>query len=401
MLCELVATEPFLRRAQTQFFGSRRIADDVFECLGHLSPEGAVLEWAFTDYRARPKAPTVLEDFLKRAAVPVARALLEARMAAQLSIYRVDAAQPGEWIDVEDIFDGTRFLVQEAAMSGCGVEGHYVPMRIMKVGEWHLMGLAGPCLTQLQIVPALEFLEGLGVELSAEGMRKSAQKLGRLWEFVLECMAEPLVVMNADGEEMVFQTATFRVEDAGVVARALDARKDVMAVGDEGQWMWRRKGAGRWGDTDNSVLGQLEMMDDRLVLEVTSAERLEKARKWIETLPGVTFESARARGVLDEDGPVDDALPAKRREVGPEVAREAEEQITKLLWSWLDMPLPALKGKTPREACKTAKGRRWVEVLVRTMPDAEGPGGRVVAPREEMLKELGIGGHNANSGTEE
>ncbi len=265
-------------------------------------------------------------------------------------------------------------------------------MRIMKAGEWYLAALAGPCLTQFQITSGIEFLEGEGVELSAEGLRRSAQKLGGMWEFIQTSMAAPPLVVNADGEEMVFQTATFRVADVGALARALDARRDRMSEGEGGAWLWRRKDAGRRGDSDNSILGRLEMIDDRLVLEVTSTERLAKARKWIETLPGVTFERATGRRVFDEGAPLDDALLAKAEKGSPEAARAAEEMIGKMLWEWLDTPVPALKGKTPRQACKTAKGRRQVGVLVRTMPDVVGPGGVILPPREKMLRELGIGG---------
>jgi hypothetical protein len=283
--------------------------------------------------------------------------------------------------------------VQDAALSGCGVEGEYLPMRIMKVGEWHLTALAGPCLTQLEVNPALEFLESLGVELSARGLKQSADKLGALWEFVLAAMAEPPRILNADGHELVPQTATFKVADLAALERALRARKSVLrnddAHGGAGAWVWIRRGGPTPGFGGHTILGSLEMIDDRLVLEVDSAERLAQARKWIEKLPGVEFERATAHELsFEEEGPLDDALPEKPLQTSPETARAIEEEMGKILWTWLDMRIPALKGETPREASKTAEGRRRVGVLVRTMPDAIGPRGVVAAPREAMLKEL-------------
>ena len=56
---------------------------------------------------------------------------------------------------------------------------------------------------------------------------------------------------------------------------------------------------------------------------------------------------------------------------------------------WLDMPLPVLGGKTPRETCRTEAGRRKVASMIRTMPDPMGDAD-VEVPRQAMLRELGI-----------
>jgi hypothetical protein len=61
-----------------------------------------------------------------------------------------------------------------------------------------------------------------------------------------------------------------------------------------------------------------------------------------------------------------------------------------MAFDWLDQPVPALGGKTPRAACRTKEGRREVEILIRTMPDVPTPGGSWSPPREELLKELGL-----------
>jgi hypothetical protein len=52
--------------------------------------------------------------------------------------------------------------------------------------------------------------------------------------------------------------------------------------------------------------------------------------------------------------------------------------------------VPALGNKTPRAACKTAKGRLRVARMIRSMPDMLAPGASIPPPREELLRELGI-----------
>lgn len=59
--------------------------------------------------------------------------------------------------------------------------------------------------------------------------------------------------------------------------------------------------------------------------------------------------------------------------------------------SWIDEPIPALDGKTPRSACQTAAGRKKVRVLINTWPEQQGPDGRLMAlPRAKMFRALGL-----------
>ncbi|HEX5009892.1 MAG TPA: antitoxin Xre/MbcA/ParS toxin-binding domain-containing protein [Planctomycetota bacterium] len=68
---------------------------------------------------------------------------------------------------------------------------------------------------------------------------------------------------------------------------------------------------------------------------------------------------------------------------------------------WLDMPLPSLGRRSPREACRTPEGRQRVAILVRTMRDSAIPGGFVPAPRDWLLRELGIAGPERADSTPE
>ena len=60
--------------------------------------------------------------------------------------------------------------------------------------------------------------------------------------------------------------------------------------------------------------------------------------------------------------------------------------------NWIDAPIPALNGRTPREACATQAGRRKVAILINTKPSLLGPEGTPVdVPRKQMRTELGFG----------
>ena len=117
-------------------------------------------------------------------------------------------------------------------------------------------------------------------------------------------------------------------------------------------------------------------------------------RKWLEKLPGVVFCNVTTRR-LDEpakDRPLDDRISKPQPvEMTPEMTVYVQEMMNKHYMGWLDTPLPALGGKTPRDACRTPDGRRQVAMLIRTTPDPMGPA-LVRVPREAMLRELGLVG---------
>ena len=125
---------------------------------------------------------------------------------------------------------------------------------------------------------------------------------------------------------------------------------------------------------------------------MNSAERFARARQWLEKLPGVVFKSVRTRrwNEAEKDRPMDERIsPPKSVEMTPELNAAIRDMMTKHYMEWTDMPLPALGGKTPRQACRTEAGRQQVMMLIRTMPDPMGPGS-VRVPREAMLRELGM-----------
>ena len=75
----------------------------------------------------------------------------------------------------------------------------------------------------------------------------------------------------------------------------------------------------------------------------------------------------------------------------PELVAHLREFMHRHYVKWMDAPIPALDGKTPREACKTPEGRRKVTLMIRTMPKPMGvQGPDIDVPRDEMMRNLGL-----------
>ena len=140
------------------------------------------------------------------------------------------------------------------------------------------------------------------------------------------------------------------------------------------------------------TLGRIEFIDDELVLTVNSAKRFAKARKWLTKMPGVTFNDVTTReaDAVNKNLPLDDQMTdTEPLEITPEEVGTLQVQINQQYMAWLDTALPLLKGKTPRQVCRTPEGREQVTMIIRTIPDPMG-NAPIRVPRQEMLCDLGL-----------
>jgi hypothetical protein len=83
--------------------------------------------------------------------------------------------------------------------------------------------------------------------------------------------------------------------------------------------------------------------------------------------------------------------PVRSRELDRETRESLQSFLRDHYLRWLDEPVPSLDGRTPRETCATPEGRDQVAQMIRTMPSVPAPGGLVHPPRDELLRELGLG----------
>jgi len=242
---------------------------------------------------------------------------------------------------------------------------------------------------------AVEFLRKCGMEFTPEGLRQDAHMFGWLWQWMDQGQAsrKPMHLRNTDGEEFLWHTASFSVANPEDTRQALLGRQDIQHDDQEDEFVWSKE-TGRdskmLGET--VTLGRIEFVGDELVITVNSAKRFAAARKWLEKLPGVVFKSVRTRrwDEAEKDRPMDERIAKPEPvEMTPALNAAVQEMMNKHYTAWVDMPLPALGGKTPRQACQTQSGRQQVTMLIRTMPDPMGRG-TVRVPREAMLRELGL-----------
>jgi|GEM_PF-3547014 len=369
-----------------------------------------------------------------------AGALAEALRNSVASAFQVVRRQPGRRIWLRDVFTDETFEVGDRMLSEEAATGEVLIMRIRPLeGLYEAVGSAWR-------FPATEVraLRPWG-EMQLSGLREVEPDAGwrdlwrERWEllhhYVLERRRQPRrpQLFTTTGEPVVFCRVEWRVRDAAAVAAALDARgPEIHRDGDEPEWTWvPAHGDARWvqrtpaGEAEapgsgllpgGPALGRIALEGDaeRLVLETMSAERAEAGRALVESLAGahLAFLGDRRRSVEEmlaegPDGRSGPGLapggPGEHAAEVPEAAlREAAEAFfADYERRWVDMPIPALGGRTPRQAAASADPlvRRQLQDLLLEFEEAEtrarrGPGGAGMSVAR-VRRRLGMDGAGA------
>ncbi len=190
----------------------------------------------------------------------------------------------------------------------------------------------------------------------------------------VQLLVEPPVpnLANTDRETLLWTTTRFTVRDRVALIDALDRCAELERDGEKAVWSWFRIDA----EGEMWSLGWLELSDDELIVETNSRERGERGRKLVESVAGdaVTFRIVSHQDIRQKV--VDDLRSGRSTPSLPEeedqLPREVEEEIVLHHYAqhyhrWVDIPIPALGGRTPREAAGQTHSAAEVVKLIREL----------------------------------
>jgi hypothetical protein len=225
-----------------------------------------------------------------------------------------------------------------------------------------------------------EFLKLLDKEARAAGqtrveyVRRSGNLLHRKIRELSDRWLQNLQVVNREGDAVEFCRADYSVlDEPSLLAklRSLEELKEGPGKPGEAHFAW----LGEAGQGPRAVYGHVQTGGGHLRLEAQSRTRLELGRGLLE---------AHAARLLKHQGDSIQTLDEFKLRVAagelslpPEpVPTEREREIllqmkAKHYATWPDDPLPALGGKTARQAVKSKSGRQAVLELIRDMEHHE------------------------------
>ena len=294
----------------------------------------------------------IFEEFLasRHELLPDDEVLLASQWAlvdrAAFEILRVD----GDRLELLNIGTGDTITVVNTHPSERTRVGAIMLGRPLPVGDTY-RAFSGFIEISREAVPdLLDTIASQDVDLLAEF-------LGRLFR--------PPRTSNTDGDDLELHTIRWHVGDPGGVDAAL--RDAGLHPGDDGSsWHITQPKP----EPPDTIVAVLTLDGDQLVAEVNSRERADMVRITIATaLSSAAFIEDDVRSLDDAladhdpealNGMVDPNDPAVR-ELMTQVIADYERR-------WLDESIPALGGRTPRDAVTDPIGREQVEQLLASFP---------------------------------
>lgn len=362
---------------------SRRVSPDpmVAELLG-----GEVDEWempivvAFVAYGHRDaEGKRVVDRFIgaRGRLLPAGEvAALVAIQQARASLFEVQEVQLGVGLQLHDLLTGEHFHVREVSATAQLKKWDVFFGWVMQVGD-HLE-LTGACcgVPRSHLARVREVLDK---ELEQERLKHP----GTTDRDLIGSIAwAPLVTLRAavrerrmpqmrttDDEELVFCKAHYAIRDReGVLAR-LAAIPDLES--DDDGFTWINPAGNQHIGPGPVTLGRVHVNGDALVLETMSKERNTRGRAMLEGALG-SMILHRADSIQDPEVAIEQYRSRggspKNHEVPEDIQRQVVGQYLRDYYArWLDEEIPALGGKSPREAVRTKRGEAQVEELLKEL----------------------------------
>jgi SEC-C motif len=377
------ATE--LARAHDEFWGRfAHYADDLPP--GLATQSGAAEDVWFAFDHCGDRGFPVVDTFLAEAELESGeRAFLTALRKSSTRLYEVVDVVPGTSLTLRDAVEGGLVMVSERQGSRTIGRHTYIAARVVPrgpsggpeidAGLLHIPGLVkDSVLAQLREHRARYLDEHRGADLDAF-YKTMPPFFHEAWAgSFLEASVPDL--RTTDGEEMIATTVRFDIVDGAALVRALDGHAELERGPAEDGEAWQWSGSNREGKP--TVFGNIVRQGERLVLETHSVERAARGRALLEALGGellqhrITSHENLRRALQDRiraqylSGNADeDDHDAPHGALPPELNEPLVlGHYATYYRAWIDEPVPALDGATPRQAAADPERRARVVELV-------------------------------------
>jgi hypothetical protein len=355
----------------------------------------AFFDWMFFDVPARD-GRTIADAFLAARAWTVSdRAANYVRLmrTTSLRLYQIRDVDRGQGFTVRDLWTKENLTVTERRGSTQLVRWDILAARIVRHAdgtnqiEGAVMALppntAKPLLGELK-ADHRRFVREHPAAPLADFFKQAAPLFADVWVDEV-ALREPPTRTTTEGDLVTHSTMVFDVPRAGEALVKLLRQPDFEA-GTIGRAIWV-EGAG----DRQRILGDVECDKGMLTLTTFSSTRAARARTRLEEILGpLTVRSEEHRELDPDDRRPHDTPPPELIDISevPELQSWLREQDRE----WLDTSVPALDGRTPREAAADRRLRPRLRDLLIGIENREARLAGTATGRDVtwMWKELGL-----------
>ena len=282
------------------------------------------------------------------------------RLLVDRSAFEVTGLQRGQGFSVRDLRTGDHHEVRDRAASRELTPGLLICARVVSAGE------------QMQVFGGIEPI----VRHDRDALLELLDRHPDPDELVAFCSRRfaPPTLVNTDQDPLVACEAVLRTDDPDRLATALDRAFEALPDTEPAAWAYNRMIKGM-----NRVCASMVLRDGELTVSTNSTERmtaiLARLRDLDPTLVVIGEERESIRTPEQADRLLSH-LPASTRTADPEqewpeIEQALAEQMQAYEREWLDLPLPALAGRTPRQAAADPTRRDDLIGLVASFPETE------------------------------
>ena len=324
------------------------------------------------------------------------RRFVEEIFSQSYSFFVVTDVDPGNGMTLKDLFVGGETYVHERQATTMLNKGSIIYSRIIAMdGDAIMVGCAPTVIPPAYLndfIDMRETFEKRVGRIDGDVLREYDIELRTIYYDIREDLHNPVPpqVHNTDGDPL--QLTKLHYALSCMPREALDALATLALVEDaeeltdgahfdqQGElksveFPWLKKGNRQNPGWDNTLLGHIAIDGQELTVDVNSQERADAIKRKITRRLGkrASFRHAviqSPKKMLEEAarGDSDDGLPfagssSEELQALPEVQEKLREMADQHWKAWMEAPLPALQGATPREAAKTSSGRERLEAL--------------------------------------
>ena len=317
------------------------------------------------------------------------------------SFFVVTRTVPGKNVQIHDFFLDRVFELEEQEFSRKLNRGDVLFSRVLQwEGQTIMLGMAPFILPPTEHLSLLEVRDGINEKLRDRGMVLDQNllydldlEMREVYLYVVELLTHPRTpeLRNSNGDPFILQKLFFVLKCTP--QEALNALKSLSlpqfyedipensTLDREGHlvtasFAWLRKGNKKNSEWDNTILGQIMIDHQELIVEVNSEKRAKKIQSEIKKRLGTRAAFKRAEQqspeIIPEDfdsrrptqDSEDDRRSIEELKSRPEVQGLLRKQMEAQWEAWYNEPVPALNNETPIQAARTNAGRERLEVLL-------------------------------------
>lgn len=362
--------------------------DDVETGMGFIVP------WIIFHHEIEAKP--VVEWFALEEAGNISRRereLIDAQRQAWLGIWEVRETVPGKSMILADLLSGEKRLVQEATASRTLVARDVIMGRVVDFGDVSVIdGMYPFPLPPEEASAVVENVQRAFKRrpVPIEWLREiiTSRLIIASWRNVLDDYAErrstPPRLTNTDGDpfRLTVDRYRFAPTDRNAIEAAVGALKSSFPIEehDDGTRFitFFKSGNRQHEHWDNTTIGVVFTSQDELRIETNSTRRGNALRKRIEkACRGLITDHQRtqtdaadlfAASAASRD---DEGRRAHPEAVDPEIQEVIRNEKTNFYENWTTTPIPALGGKTPKQALRSLRGREALNALLKTIENTE------------------------------